>query len=166
MAGVPTGRDLETRDDVLRRRLVGAAIAVAVLAAAHFADHVIRGQLVTSRGLDPAWNHSGWPFQPRVTPFTVSLLLVSALLLGGIVFTLRGRLWAGYWLGTAIILGAIVTQVHFVPGPNTEYPSAIVATYGSSAAGIPAVIIVLAILAALVFMAVQAIRIRRISGRW
>ena len=166
MAGVRTGRDIEARDDVLRRRLIGLAVVVAVLAAAHFADHVIRGELVTDRGLDPAWNHSGWPFQPRVTPFTVSLLLVSTLLLGGIVFTLRGRLWAGYWLGTAIILGAIVTQVHFVPGPNTEYPSVIVATYGSSAAGIPAVIIVLAILAALVFMAVQAIRIRRISGRW
>jgi hypothetical protein len=69
-------------------------------------------------------------------------------------------------LGAAIVLGAIVTQVHFIPGPNTEYPSVIVDTYGSPAAGIPAVIIVLAIVAALVFMAGQAIWVRRLSGRW
>jgi hypothetical protein len=166
MSRVPTGPDTSTGDGVLRGRLIAAAAVVAGLATLHFADHVIRGWLVTDRGLDPAWNHSGWPFQPRITPFTISLLLVYALLLGGIFFTRRGQLWAGYWLGAAIVLGAIVTQVHFVPGPNTEYPSVIVDTYGSPAAGIPAVIIVLAIVAALVFMAGQAIWVRRLSGRW
>jgi hypothetical protein len=161
-----TSRDTRTADDVLRRRLNAVAALVAVLATAHFVDHIIRGRLVVERGLDPSWNHSGWPFQPRFSPFTASLLLVYTLLLGGIVFTSRGRLWAGYWLTAAILLGAIVTQVHFVPGPSTEYPSVIVDTYAVQAAGYTAVLIVVAIIAALAAMAAQAVWVRRVSGRW
>jgi hypothetical protein len=154
---------LETR---LRRRLIGVAAVTAVLATLHFTDHVIRGQLVLDRGLEPAWNHSGWPFQARFSPFTISLILVYGLLLGGILLTLREQVWAGYWLGTAILLGAIVTQVHFGPGPNTESPSVIINTYGNSAVGITAVIITFAIAATLIVMAAHAIWVRRVSGRW
>lgn len=32
------------------------------LALLHFVDHAIRGELVVYRGLNPKWNHSGWPF--------------------------------------------------------------------------------------------------------
>jgi hypothetical protein len=166
MTSVHAGGDIRAREDVLRRRLVTVATVTAVLATVHFVDHVIRGQLVADKGLDPAWNHSGWPFQPRFSPFTVSLILVYALLVVGIVFTMRGRLWAGYWLATSVVLGAVVTQVHFVPGPRTESPSVIIDTYGGRAAGIPAVIVTLAIAATLVVMAAQAVRVRRISGRW
>ena len=166
MRSVPTGADRRTRDDVLRRRLVTVAIVTAVLATVHFVDHVIRGQLVVDRGLDPAWNHSGYPFQPRLSPFTISLIVVYGLLLAGIAFTVRGRLWAGYWLATAVVLGAIVTQVHFVPGPSTESPRVIIDTYGGSAAGIPAVIVTVAIVASLVVMGAQAVWVRRASGRW
>lgn len=41
---------------------------VAVFALLHHADHVLRA------------DHSGWPFQPEVTPFTFSLLVYPALL--------------------------------------------------------------------------------------
>jgi hypothetical protein len=166
MARAQINHGARAPEQVLRRRLIGVAALTAVLATLHFTDHVIRGRLVLDRGLEPAWNHSGWPFQARFSPFTVSLILVYGLLLGGIVLTLRARVWAGYWLGTAILLGAIVTQVHFGPGPNTESPSVIIDTYGSRAVGITAVIITFAIAATLVVMAVQAVWVRRVSGRW
>jgi hypothetical protein len=166
VASPQTTHGVHASQEQLRRRLIGVAAVTAVLATLHFTDHVIRGQLVLDRGLDPAWNHSGWPFQARFSPFTISLLLVYGLLLGGILLTLREQVWAGYWLVTAILLGAIVTQVHFGPGPNTESPSVIINTYGSRAVGITAVIITLAIAATLIVMAAQAIWVRRVSGRW
>jgi hypothetical protein len=159
----PGASALETR---LRRRLIGVAAVTAVLATLHFADHVIRGQLVLDRGLDPGWNHSGWPFQPRFSPFTASLIVVYGLLLGGIVLTHRQQVWAGYWLVAAILLSGIVTQVHLGPGPNTESPSVIVDTYSTRAVGITAVIITFAIAVTLIVMAAQAIWVRRVSGRW
>jgi hypothetical protein len=161
-----TDHGVNTSQEVLRRRLIGVAAVTVVLATLHFTDHVIRGQLVLDRGLEPAWNHSGWPFQARFSPFTVSLILVYGLLLGGIVLTFGGRVWAGYWLVTAILLGAVVTRVHFVPGPNTESPSVIIDTYGSRVVGITAAIITFAIAATLVVMAAQAIWVRRVTGRW
>jgi hypothetical protein len=166
MARPQINHGVNASEDVLRRRLIGVAALTAALATLHFTDHVIRGQLVLDRGLEPAWNHSGWPFQARFSPFTVSLILVYGLLLGGIVLTLRRQVWAGYWLVTAILLGAIVTQVHFGPGPNTESPSVIIDTYGSRAVGITAVSITFAIAATLIVMAAQAIWVRRVSGRW
>jgi hypothetical protein len=166
MASARTDPGVNASEDVLRRRLIGVAALTAALATLHFTDHVIRGQLVLDRGLEPAWNHSGWPFQARFSPFTVSLILVYGLLLGGIVLTLRRQVWAGYWLVTAILLGAIVTQVHFGPGANTESPSVVIDTYGNLAVGITAVTIVFAIAGTLVVMAAQAIWVRRVSGRW
>ena len=167
MTTTPTsGEKVHAQEEALRRRLVRAAAATAVLATIHFLDHAVRGQLVLDRGLDPAWNHSGWPFQPRITPFTVSLVAVYGLLLGGIALTVRGRLWAGYWLATAVALTALVTRVHFFGGTRAELPSVILRTFGNAALGIPALIVVFAILGSLAFMAVQAIWVRRVSGRW
>jgi hypothetical protein len=166
MASPQTNHGVQASKEVLRRRLIGVAAVTAVLATLHFTDHIIRGQLVLDRGLDPDWNHSGWPFQDHFSPFTISLILVYGLLLGGILLTRRGQVWAGYWLVTAILLGAIVTQVHFGPGPNTESPSVIINTYGTRALGIPAVIITFAIAATLIVMAAQAVWVRRVSGCW
>ncbi len=85
----------------LRRLLIVLAGLVTVLALIHHADHVIRGELVLSYGLDRNWNHSGWPFQSSLTPFTASLLAY-LILVPGIVFTARGRLGAGYWLAASL----------------------------------------------------------------
>ena len=166
MASAQANHGVNASQDVLRRRLIGVAALTAALATLHFTDHIIRGQLVLDRSLDPAWNHSGWPFQDRFSPFTISLIVVYGLLLGGIVLTHRGQVWAGYWLAAAILLGAIVTQVHFGPGPNTESPGVIIDSYGNRAVGITAVIITFAIAATLIVMAAQAIWVRRASGRW
>src|SRR3712207_6789914 len=92
----------------LRRWLLVLATMVTIFGFFHHVDHVVRG------------NHSGWPFQEAVTPFTFSLLIY-ALLLPGLYLTARGRLMAGYWLFTALISLALVTWVHFV-GEEREAP--------------------------------------------
>ena len=157
----------EASVDRARAQLVALAGLVTVLALIHHTDHVIRGDLVVSYGLNANWNHSGWPFQPPVTPFTASLA-VYLLLVPGIVLTLRRRLWARYWIGAAIVLAAIIVVVHFVPGQQTETPAVIYATYSESSggvvAGVLALIDVFAILAGLLALLIVAIRARR-TGR-
>lgn len=134
-----------------------------VLALIHHTDHVLRGDIVLSSQLDPKWNHSGWPFQATVTPFTASLA-VYLILVPGIVLTLRRRLWAKYWIGAAIVLAAIIVVVHFVPGPETETPAIIFATYkegsGSVLAGVLALVDVFAIIASLFALLAVAMRAR------
>ena len=93
----------------LRTWLLFAAACVTIFAILHHVDHVIRG------------NHSGWPFQEEVTPFTFSLLIY-VLLLPGLYLTARGRLMAGYWLFTAFVGLALVVWVHFVPTGITRRP--------------------------------------------
>lgn len=156
-------------DPALRRRLVVVAALAALFGGLHFVDHVIRGRLVVDRGLNPAWDHSGWPFEARFSPFTISLVAVSVLLLGGIVLTLLGRLWAGYWLGVAIVVGALVVQVHFLGGARGEYPGVIYGTYGQAGQagpGVAALADLAATIAALLTMALNAVLVRRVSGRW
>src|SRR5919202_7136497 len=103
-AGEPEGLLRAT----LRRWLLIAAGAVTIFGIFHHFDHVVRG------------NHSGWPFQEAVTPFTFSLLIY-ALLVPGLYLTWRGHLVAGYWLFTAAVLFAVVTLAHFV-GAQREAP--------------------------------------------
>ena len=85
----------------LRTWLIVAAASVTIFGFFHHVDHVVRG------------NHSGWPFEEAVTPFTFSLLIY-ALLVPGLYLTFRARLMAGYWLFTTVVLFAVVTLVHFV----------------------------------------------------
>lgn len=148
-----------------RRRLVLVAGAVTVLALLHHIDHVIRGNLVLDRGLPSAWNHSGWPAQAAVTPFTASLG-VYLLLIPGILLTLRGRARAGYWLAASIVLFAIVGFVHYVPGEKAETPRVVHDSYASAPAGAAAVAELFALTLALGTLAAVAIWARRVSGRW
>ncbi len=167
MTVVPgSDRDGEARDSAPRGRLVVVAVVAAVVSALHFIDHVIRGQLVVDRGLDPDWNHSGWPFQPEFNLFTIGLFLVSGLLLGGILFTLRGRLWAGYWLVTSIVLSTLVLFVHFFEGEKAETPGVIIQTYDNLALSIPALIVLFSLIGVLIAMVTRAVRARQVSGRW
>jgi hypothetical protein len=111
----------------------------------HHVDHVVRG------------NHSGWPFEEVVTPFTFSLLIY-ALLLPGLYMTWRGRLIAGYWLFTAVVLIALVISVHFV-GEDREAPIRdIYAVYENPVVGFLALTDLTVLIASLVVLAGLAIR--------
>jgi hypothetical protein len=136
----------------LRTWLLIAAASVTIFGFFHHVDHVVRG------------NHSGWPFEEALTPFTFSLLIY-ALLLPGLYLTWRGRLMAGYWLFTAAVLLALVISVHFV-GEAREAPIRdIYAVYDSPVVGFLALADLTALTSSLVVLAAVAIRALRIKGR-
>ncbi len=136
----------------LRSWLLIAAAGVTVFGILHHVDHVVRG------------NHSGWPFEEAVTPFTFSLL-VYALLLPGLYLTARGRLMAGYWLFTAVVALALVISVHFV-GEEREAPVPdIYRVYDSPAVGFLALADLAALIVSLAVLAVVAIRALRFARR-
>ncbi|MDQ3138364.1 MAG: hypothetical protein M3Q93_12370 [Gemmatimonadota bacterium] len=144
---------------------------MAVLAFLHFVDHVIRGALVVNGGLDPAWNHSGWPFNnPTDKPyiFPASFVVVFGLLLGGILFTLRGRLWAGYWLAVSIALSALLVVVHFVgfSSGTAETPNVIAMSYNDNVRSFFALAVLFGLFAGFAALAFQAVKTRQRSGRW
>lgn len=157
-------------DRSLRRELVVLAGVAAVLALLHFADHVVRGALVVDGGLNPEWNHSGWPFntesdKPYVFP--ISFIIVFGFLLGGIFFTMRGRLWAGYWLAAGIALNALLAFVHFVGSRGAaETPSVIAMTYRDNLLRIPALIVLAGSFVVFFAVMLQALRMRQRSGHW
>lgn len=163
----------------LRRWLLIAATSVLILGAIHHIDHIIRG------------NHIGWPFSTQVTPFTFSLLVYPALLLG-IYLTWRKRAWAGYWMGVAPPMLALVIFVHLIPHAGYEAPPDLYIPYSdpltyvqmgtapsrvtffrdiypefaSPVWGFLAVAVMVSLVGALLALIVAAIRVRRISGRW
>lgn len=155
----------------MRRRLLIIAAIAAILSSLHFADHAIRGELVVNNGLNPKWNHSGWPFnthsdKPYIYP--ISFLLVMGLLVGGMFPTLRNRLEAAYWLGTSIVLLTFVVFVHFVgfsPGA-AETPYVICMSYQTTTPCVLAMIDLLGLFASLVALAAAAVQLRRSSGHW
>ncbi len=67
-------------------------------------------------------NHSGWPFQEGVTPFTFRLLIY-ALLVPGLYLTTKGRLMARYWLSTSLLGLTLLVWIHFVPTKFHEAPA-------------------------------------------
>jgi hypothetical protein len=133
----------------LRTWLLVAASCTTIFAFVHHLDHVVRG------------NHSGWPFEPAVTPFTFSLLIY-ALLVPGLYLTAKGRLIAGYWLFTAVLGLTLLIWVHFVPTRDYEAPIRdIYGVYGSPVVGFLAVadlIMLIASVVALAGVAIQALR--------
>ena len=166
-----TGRADPAHEASLRRPLMLWASAAAVLSLLHFVDHAIRGELVVSRGLDPDWNHSGWPFNTLTDApyiFPISFVVVFGLLLGGILFTLRGRLWAGYWLGTSIFVTALLVFVHFVgfsPGA-AETPTVVAMSHPNDVVSVLALIDLFGLFAAFAALALVAVRTRQRSRRW
>jgi len=158
-------------EDGQRRRLLILASAAAVLALLHFIDHAVRGELVVNRGLNPLWNHSGWPFDMSTDKsflFPISFVLVVGLLVGGIVFTMRGKLWAGYWLVVSLTLATYLIYVHFVgfSAGAAETPSVISMSHEVTAVSIAALIDLFGLIAVFLALAYQAVRARQHSGRW
>jgi hypothetical protein len=131
-----------------RRVLLGLGCVVTVFGVLHHVDHVVRG------------NHSGWPFEEAVTPFTFSLL-VYALLLPGIFMNLRGRVAAGWWLFTAAVSLALVAFVHFLGGEEREAPIRdIYAVYGNPVWGVLALVVLYGLVGSLAALLVAALRAR------
>lgn len=133
----------------LRIWLLVLAECTTVFGFMHHVDHVIRG------------NHSGWPFEQAITPFTFSLLIY-ALLLPGLYLTAKGRLMPRYWLFTAVVGLALVVWVHFVPTGDYEAPiDDIYAVYGSPLAGLFALVVLVGLVTSLAILAIasaQALR--------
>lgn len=69
--------------------LLGAAFVLTIL---HISDHVLRV------------DHSGWPFRPQVTPFTLSLLAFPMLL-----FALFGSRRLYWWRCAFLLIGTVAT---------------------------------------------------------
>ncbi len=138
------GRDVARERS--RRALLSFAIAATVFSVLHHADHVIRG------------NHSGWPFQGEVTPFTFSLLIY-AFILPGIYLTARGRSIAGYHLFVAIAGLVLIGFVHFVPTGEQEAPiHDIYAAYASAPVGILALAILTGLIISVVLLALTVFK--------
>ena len=128
-----------------RRWLLALGFFVTVFGVLHHVDHVVRG------------NHSGWPFQEEVTPFTFSLLIY-ALLLPGIYMNLRGRVAARWWLFVALVGLALAFSVHFV-GAEREAPIRdVYGVYDSPLWGALALVVLIGLLLGLVALAVTAFR--------
>ena len=137
----------------LRTWLLVAASCTTIFAFVHHLDHVVRG------------NHSGWPFEPAVTPFTFSLLIY-ALLVPGLYLTAKGRLIAGYWLFTAVLGLTLLIWVHFVPTRDYEAPIRdIYGVYDSPVWGFLALTDLWAIFVNLALLAGVAIQTRRATRR-
>lgn len=149
------------------KRLALLAVIVLILGGLHFLDHVVRGNIVVERGLDPFWNHSGWPFLANVSPFTFSLFGVAALLGYGLVGALLGKVGAGYWLAVSLLLLGLLGFVHFV-GPRAELPRIISSTYLAAhepSKAIFALVDLYALLIVLAVMGVYAVRDLRSRGK-
>ena len=149
-AGADSAIGLRMARDGSRRWLLIFASSATVFSVLHHADHVVRG------------NHSGWPFQPEVTPFTFSLLIY-ALILPAIYLTARGRDVAGYHLFVAVTGLALLGFVHFAPTGEQESPiHDIYMVYESPVAGIFALVILTGLISSVALLAITAsMKVRR-----
>jgi hypothetical protein len=142
--GVPVADSVRSRN-----RILILATAATIFSVLHHADHVIRG------------NHSGWPFQAEVTPFTFSLLIY-ALILPGIYLTARGCSIAGYHLFVAVSGLVLISFVHFVPVGDYEAPiDDIYAAYGSPSVGLFALVILAGLIVSVTLLATFALKALR-----
>jgi hypothetical protein len=137
----------------LRICLLVLAGCTTVFGFMHHFDHVVRG------------NHSGWPFEQVVTPFTFSLLIY-ALLLPGLYLTAKGRPMPRYWLFTSIVGLALVVWVHFIPTGDYEAPiDDIYAVYGSPLAGLFALVVLVGLVISLAMLAIASAQTLRHTKR-
>jgi hypothetical protein len=164
---VTNQRQRPASEDHQRTSLLALGWVTAFLAALHLVDHALRGARLDEHRLPAIWDHSGWPFQDHVTPYTFSLIAVALILGVGLLGTHRGWLWAGYWLGAATLLGGIVIVVHFLPTEHQESPHVIYGSWdGQPIIGVLAVANTFAIVAVLTLMMLNAIRVARASHHW
>jgi hypothetical protein len=152
-ASVDSTRGGRTARKSSRRWLLIFASSATVFSVLHHVDHVVRG------------NHSGWPFQAEVTPFTFSLLIY-ALILPGIYLTARGRDVAGYHLFVAVAGLVLLGTVHFAPTAGQESPlHDIYMVYEIPVAGMLALMILAGLMTSVALLAITAfVALRRGAG--
>jgi uncharacterized membrane protein YhaH (DUF805 family) len=151
-AGAGGAMGLAARGGYRRWLLVFASAAV-LFGVMHHADHVVRG------------NHSGWPFQAEVTPFTFSLLIY-ALILPGIYLTVRRRSIPGYHLFVAVVALALLGFVHFVPMGDYEAPiQDIYMVYESPLSGMLALGVLAGLITSVTALAIVALGAIRAGSR-
>ena len=152
-ASVKGKAGLRTAGESSRRLLLIFASSATVFSVLHHVDHVARG------------NHSGWPFQAEVTPFTFSLLIY-ALILPAIYLTARGRDVAGYHLFVAVTGLALLGFVHFAPTGGQESPiHDIYMVYESPVAGMLALMILTGLMTSVTLLTITAfVTLRRRAG--
>jgi hypothetical protein len=137
----------------LRIWLLVLAGCTTVFGFMHHFDHVVRG------------NHSGWPFEQAVTPFTFSLLIY-ALLLPGLYLTAKGRPMPRYWLFTAIAGLALVVWVHFIPTGDYEAPiDDIYAVHDNPLTGLFALVVLVGLVISLAMLAIASAQTLRHTKR-
>ena len=143
-SGAGSMMGLHTARDSSRRLLLIFASSATIFSVLHHVDHVVRG------------NHSGWPFQAEVTPFTFSLLIY-ALILPAIYLAARGRDVTGYHLFVAVTGLALLGLVHFAPTGEQESPiHDIYMAYESPVAGMLALTILAGLMASVGLLAITA----------
>jgi hypothetical protein len=152
-AGVDSERGLRRTRESSRRWLLIFAASATVFSVLHHVDHVARG------------NHSGWPFQAEVTPFTYSLLIYAPIL-PGIYLTARGRDVAGYHLFVAVTGLVLLGTVHFAPTGGQESPiHDIYMVYESPVAGMLALMILAGLMTSVTLLGITAFAtLRRRAG--
>ncbi|MDQ4063216.1 MAG: hypothetical protein M3122_04820 [Actinomycetota bacterium] len=152
-AGADGAMALQTVRDGLRRLLLIFASSATVFSVLHHVDHVTRG------------NHSGWPFQAEVTPFTFSLLIY-ILILPAIYLTARGHDVAGYHLFVAVTGLVLLGTVHFAPTGVQESPiHDIYMVYESPVAGTLALVILTGLITSVALLAITAFTTLRRRAR-
>ena len=125
-------------------------LVVTALSIAHHIDHMLRGV-------------TGWPSAGGFNPFTMSLLAYPAIA-GGLLLSHGRRAGPRFW---AILAGGgalFILGVHVGPGAGdsvTDIPD----QYGSPVAGVTALVVLAAFVAALVVHCVYEVRrLRRATG--
>src|SRR5262245_31811623 len=103
------------------RGLLVLAVIATLFSIGHHIDHIARG------------NHVGWPLNPHVTPFTITLGFYPVIALGFYLY-LTGRVGAGFWTALSVVGVLFVSLNHFGP-LAVEPPHDILGAYHSALAG-------------------------------
>ena len=103
-------------------RLTALVLLTTLLTLGHHVDHVVRG------------NHSGWPFQDDLTPFTFSLIVYPVVLIG-LYLGRSGRIGPWYWAAVWGAMTVVAASVHLPLSEQAETPSAIIHPYASPVVG-------------------------------
>ncbi len=110
-------------------------LVITALSVSHHVDHVLRGV-------------TGWPLVGGFNPFTMSLLVYPAIVLG-LLLSRKGRAGARFWAFLAGGGALFILVVHVGPAAGDSVAS-IPGQYGSPVADVAALTVLAAFLAALV----------------